>query len=112
MEGEIFSPIGILWYKKDVLPKYGSIPQYLFEFSDNLHEQKASFKSNTNRTSHFELPKTENVSLTNAYAKLFFTILTFKCLKSVTTLLPLVNFLLINITGLEYAENPSFNIPI
>ena len=32
--------------------------------------------------------------------------------KSVTILLFLVNFLLINITGLEYAENPSFGIPI
>ena len=28
---------------------------------------------------------TENVSLTNGYAKLFFAILTFKCLKPVTT---------------------------
>ena len=56
--------------------------------------------------------RTENVSLTNGYAKLFFAILTFKCLKSVTTLLSLVNFLLINITGLECAENPYFSIPI
>ena len=63
-------------------------------------------------TSHFELPNTENVSLTNGYARLLFAILTFRCLKSVTTLLPLVNFLLIKITGLEYAENPSFNIPL
>ena len=31
---------------------------------------------------------------------------------SESLLLSLVNFLLINITGLEYAENPSFNIPI
>ena len=54
----------------------------------------------------------ENVSLTSGYAKLFFAILMFKCLKSVTTLLSLVNVLLINITGLEYAENPSFSIPI
>ena len=84
---------------------------YLFEFSDNLSEWKASFRSNTERTLHFELPNTENMSLTNGYAKLFLAILTFKCLKSVTTLLSLVNFLLINITGLEYAENPSFNIP-
>ena len=30
IEGEIFNPIGILWYKYDVLPKYGNIPQYLF----------------------------------------------------------------------------------
>ena len=54
----------------------------------------------------------ENVSLTNGQAKLFFANLTFKCLKLVTTLLSLVNLLLINITGLEYAENPSFRIPI
>ena len=38
IKGEIFNPIGILWYKYDALPKYGSIPQYLFEFSDNLSE--------------------------------------------------------------------------
>ena len=82
------------------------------EFSDNLREWNASFKSKTDNTSHFELPNTENVSLTKGYAKLFLAILTFKCLKFVTTLLSLVNFLLINITGLEYAENPSFNIPI
>ena len=63
-------------------------------------------------TSHFQLPSTENVSLTNGYARLFFAILTLRCLKSVTTLLSLVNFLLINIMGLEYTENPSFNIPI
>ena len=36
IEGEIFNLIGILWYKNDVLPKYGSIPQYLFEFSNSL----------------------------------------------------------------------------
>ena len=40
-----------------------------------------------------------------------FAILTFKCLKSVTTLSSLVTFLLINITGLKYAENHSFNTP-
>ena len=61
---------------------------------------------------HLELPNTEKVSLANGYAKLFFAILTFKCLKSVTTLLSLVSFLLINITWLEYADNPSFNILI
>ena len=38
MDGEIFNPIGILWYKEDELPKYGSIPQYFLEFSDNLKE--------------------------------------------------------------------------
>ena len=95
-----------------MLPKYGSIPQCFFEFSDNLREWNVSFKSKTDNTSHLELPYTENVSLTKGYAKLFFTILTLRCLKSVTTLLSLVNFLLINITGLEYAENSSFNIPI
>ena len=45
--GEILSPIGILWYKYDGLPKYGSIPQYFLEFSVNLNEWNASFKSNT-----------------------------------------------------------------
>ena len=52
-------------------------------------------------TDHLELPYNVKVSLNNGYAKLFFTILIFKCLKSVTTLLSEVNFLLINITGLE-----------
>ena len=63
-------------------------------------------------TLHLELPNMENMSLTSRYAKLFFAILMFKGLKSVTTLLSLINFLLINITGLDYAENPSFSIPI
>ena len=36
--GEMFSPIGILWYKYEALPKYGKIPYYLFEFFDNLKE--------------------------------------------------------------------------
>ena len=71
-----------------------------------------SFRSSTDSTSHFELPNTENLSLTKGYAKLVFVILTFKCLISVTTVLPFVSFLLINITELEYAENPSFSIPI
>ena len=52
IEGKIFNPIGILWYKYDVLPKYGSIWQYLFEFSNSLSELNASFKSNTYSTSH------------------------------------------------------------
>ena len=75
-------------------------------------EWNASFKSKTDNNSHLQLPNTENVPLTKGYAKLFFTILTFRCIKSVTTPLSLVNFLLINITGLEYTMNPSFNIPI
>ena len=65
IEGEIFNPIGILWYKYDELPKYGSIPQYLSELSDSLSKWKASFRSNTDNTSHLEFPYTENVSLTN-----------------------------------------------
>ena len=48
-----------------------------------------------------ELPNTENISLSKGYAKLFFAILMFRCLKSVTTLLSFVSFLPINITGLE-----------
>ena len=68
-------------------------------------------KSKTDSTSYLELPNTENVSLSNGYARLFFAVLTFRCLKSVTTLLSFVSFLLINITGLEQAENPSFNMP-
>ena len=58
----MFNPIGILLYRYDVLPKYGSIPQYFLEFSDNLNEWKVSFKSRTDNTSHLELPNTENVS--------------------------------------------------
>ena len=45
----------------------------------------------TERTSHFELPKTENVSLTKGYTKLFLAILTFRCLKYGMTLLSCVN---------------------
>ena len=56
---------------------------------------------NTDITSHLELPNKENISLNKGYAKLFFTILILKCLKSVTTLLSEVTFQLINITGLE-----------
>ena len=94
-----------------MLPKYGSILQYFLEFSDNLNEWKAFFKSRTDKTSQLELPNTENVSLSKGYAKLFFGILAFKCLKYVTTLLSFLSFLLINITGLEYGEHPSFSIP-
>ena len=50
IDGEVFNPIGIFGYKHDALPKYGSSLQYHFEFSDNLNEWKASFKSNTDRT--------------------------------------------------------------
>ena len=38
ISGETFSHIGILWYKYETLPKYGKIPQYFLEFSDNLKE--------------------------------------------------------------------------
>ena len=81
--------------------KIREYPTVFLEFSDNLKEWNASFKSRTDDTSHLELPNTENVSLSKGYAKLFFAILMFRCLKSVTTLLSFVSFLLINITGLE-----------
>ena len=83
------------------LPKYGSIPQYFFEFYDNLNEWSASFKYNTESTSHQELPNTENVSLSKGYARLFLAILIFRCLKSMTTVLSWVTFPLINMPGLE-----------
>ena len=70
-----------------MLTKYGCIPQYFLGFSDNLNEWNASFKSNADSILHQELPNNENVSLSKGYARLFFAILTFKCLKSVTTLL-------------------------
>ena len=60
--GEILNPIGILWYKYDVLPKYGSIPQYFLELSVNLSEWNASFISSTDSTSHLELPNSMKVS--------------------------------------------------
>ena len=63
--GEMLSPIGILWYKYDALPKYGSIPQYFLELSVNLSEWNASFKSSTNNTSHLEPPNKVNVSFNN-----------------------------------------------
>ena len=65
------------------------------------------FKYNTDSTSHLELPNTENVPFGKGYAKLFLAFLTFKCLKSVTTLLSCVTFLVINMTGVGSAENPS-----
>ena len=83
---ETFNLMGILWYKYDALPKYRSIPQYFCDFSDSHREWKASFKSNTDITSYFELPNNAKVCLDNGYTKLFFAILMFKCLKSVTTL--------------------------
>ena len=60
--GEMLSPIGILWYKYDALPKYGSIPQYFLELSVNLSEWNASIKSSTDSTSHLEPPNNVNVS--------------------------------------------------
>ena len=84
--------------------------QYFFECSDNLKEWNASFKSKTDSTSHLELPNTEmyhyivdmpGCSLQTSHL----------CLQSVTTHLSFVSFLLISITGLKYAEKPSFSIP-
>ena len=59
MDGHIFNPIGILCYKYEVLPEYGKIPQYLFEFSESLTEWNVSLKSKTDNTSHLELSNTE-----------------------------------------------------
>ena len=70
IEGEIFNPI-TLWYKYDVLPKYGNIPQYFFEFSNNLSERNASFKSNTDNPSYLELPNTVNVSFNKGMPNCF-----------------------------------------
>ena len=89
---EMFNPIGTLWYKYDALPRYGNIPQYLLEFSESLSEWNTSFKSNTHKLSHLELPDTENESFNYGYAKLPLAILMFKCLKSVTTLYLLLPF--------------------
>ena len=86
IDGEMFKPIGILQYKYDALPKDGSIAQYLFAFSESLSVWNTCFKSSTDRTLHCKLPNTENVFLSNGYAKLFLAILMFECLKSVTTL--------------------------
>ena len=63
--GEMLSPISILWYKYDALPKYGSIPQYFLELSVNLSEWNVSFKSSTDSTSHLEPPNSVNVSFNN-----------------------------------------------
>ena len=38
IDEDIFSPIGILLYKYKVLPKYGKIPQYRFEFYESLKQ--------------------------------------------------------------------------
>ena len=65
IDGDIYNPIGILWYKYEALPKYSKIPQNLFEFSESLKEWNASLKSNADKTLHLELPNTENVSFNN-----------------------------------------------
>ena len=31
---EMFSPIGILWYKDEALSKYGKVSQYFFKFPE------------------------------------------------------------------------------
>ena len=36
IEGDIFNPMGILWYKYVALLKYGSFPEYRFEFVNSL----------------------------------------------------------------------------
>ena len=77
------------------------MPQNFFEFSVSHKEWNASFKSSMDITSHLELPSIEKVSFKSGYARLFFVIHMLRCLKSVTTHLSLVIFLLINITGLE-----------
>ena len=61
--------------------------------------------------SHLELPNTENVSFNEGKAQLFFAFVMFKCLQSVMTIFSFVTILLINITGPEHAEQPSFNMP-
>ena len=37
IEGEIFNPIGILWYMYDALLKYGNILYYILEYSESLN---------------------------------------------------------------------------
>ena len=60
--GEILSPIGILWYKYDTLPKYGSITQYYLELSVNLSEWNASFRLSTDSILLLEPPNSMNMS--------------------------------------------------
>ena len=69
------------------------------------------FRYKTDSTSHLDLPKTKTVSLSKGYSSLFLAILTFICLKPLLPFCPDSLFLLINMTGLEYAEKP-FNIPM
>ena len=38
IDGDTSSSIGILSYRYEALPKYGKIPQNLFEFSESLKE--------------------------------------------------------------------------
>ena len=86
------------------------MPQYFFDFSDSLSEEMHLSDLILRVLSHLEFLNVVNVSFTKGYARLFLAILVFNCIKSVTTLLFWVYFLLTNITGLEYAEKPSFNI--
>ena len=38
IEGDMFNPIGILWYIYDALPKYGKILQFFFASSKSLNK--------------------------------------------------------------------------
>ena len=60
--GEMFNPIGFIWYKYEALPKYGSMPQYFLDLPVSLREWNASLRSNTDNTSHLEFPSNVNVS--------------------------------------------------
>ena len=61
-------------------------------FPKVLQNEMHPLNLKTDSTSHLEQPNTENVSFNSRKAKLFFAILTFQCLKSVTTLLSFVPF--------------------
>ena len=102
IEGEIFSPIGILWYKYDELPKYGNI---FCNISLNFPIVLVSEMHLLNLI--LIAPHTHNYITLRLYLLVrdmpdsFWHILTFKCLKSVTALLFCVTFLLISMVRLE-----------
>ena len=88
--------------------KFNSI---ILNFQKALVNEMHLSTSNIDNTSHLDLPNIKKYLLDGDYARLFLADLTLRYLKSVTALLSLVTFLLINMTKLEYAEKPSFIIP-
>ena len=106
IDEDIFNSIGILWYKYELLPKYGKIPLYLLEVSPCLNSYPRPLCMSDPWCWHLCMHTVMHLVFRKWMSMcIIFAIFMFKCLKSVMTLISIVTFLLISITGLEYAEN-------